>query len=231
MPSKTPRRIFFFTGLGADERAFTSLKINAPFQKIYVSWLPPEENESLIAYARRLSIKYNIRKEDILIGLSFGGMVVTEISRDIKPSLTLLISSASTRQELPLPYKIAGFLHLDTLLPAQLLSRPGRLKHYLFGLKKPEQKKLFDEIITGADVNFTRWAISRIVRWNNKDRPQNLFKIHGTADRILPIHPATTDFIISGGSHFLTWEKADEVSEIINELIAKNEFSPDNRKL
>jgi pimeloyl-ACP methyl ester carboxylesterase len=213
-------RLFFFTGLGADERAFSGLKITVPFQKIYVAWLPvEEEKESLIHYVKRLVEKYHIRKGDILIGLSFGGFVVTEINRILQPSLSILISSASTRQEMPFLYRIAGRLGLDGILPCAWLNRPDKLKHYFFGLKTPEQKKLFAEILSGADPCFMRWAVSRIVRWQNLQRPESLYKIHGTADRIIPLRQAAADFIIPGGSHFLTWEKAAEVSEIINRLI------------
>ncbi len=219
MQDNKPRRIFFFTGLGADERAFVYLKINPRFKKIHVAWLPPEKNESLTRYGRRLASHYAITKEDVLVGLSFGGMVATEISRQINSTLTVLISSAATRQELPRLYRIAGKTGFYHFIPGRMLNKPGRVKYYLFGLRKPEQRQLFDEIITGADVHFVRWAIRRVVTWNNKVRPENLVKIHGTADRILPLHKPSTDFIIPGGSHFLTWEKAEEVSGILNKLL------------
>jgi len=219
MHKNKPSRIFFFTGLGADERAFAYLKINVPFQKIYVTWLPPEKNESLASYCRRLTEKYGIEDQDVLIGLSFGGMVATGISRQVNPALTILISSAATRKELPLFYRIAGKTGLYHLISTRFLNKPGRIKHYLFGLRKPEQRQLFDEIITGADISFVRWAIRRVVTWNNKVRPENLVKIHGTADRILPLHKPSTDYVIPGGSHFLTWEKAEEVSGLVNKLL------------
>ncbi len=221
MKSKQAPRLFFFTGLGADERAFVHLNVRNPGQKVYVSWLPPGKNEPLPSYSRRLATHYGIKEGDVLIGLSFGGFVAVEINRFIRPAVTILISSAATRQDLPLLYRIAGHLRLDHLLPKWLISRPGRFKYFLFGLKKPEQRKLFDEIISAADPFFTRWAIGQIVRWQNHKRPANLYKINGTADRILPLRKSTTDFILSGGSHFLTWEKADEVSLIINRLLSE----------
>ncbi len=219
MNEKTSQRIFFFTGLGADERAFAFLKIKTPLPKIHVKWLSPKKNEGMAAYCLRLKEAYGIRKEDVLIGLSFGGMVATEISLTTGSHLTVLISSAATRQELPPLYRLAGKTGIHRLIPKSVLTRPGKLKYHLFGLRKPEQRRLFDEIIKQADVNFVRWAIGRVVTWNNTERPENLVKIHGTADRILPIHRPSTDYVISGGSHFLTWEKAGEVSDILNRLL------------
>lgn len=222
MNNKNNRRIFFFTGLGADERAFAYLKITPPFPKVYVSWLTPEENESMAGYCLRLAKHYHIKNGDVLIGLSFGGMVATEINRHIEPALTILISSAATRQELPLPYRMAGKTGIYRLIPEKTLHKPGKLKYFLFGLQKPQQRRLFDEIVMQSDVTFVRWAIRQVVTWNNTERPQRLVKIHGTSDRILPLHKPSTDFIILGGSHFLTWEKADEVSDILNSLLEKS---------
>jgi len=217
--NKNHPRIFFFTGLGADERAFSYLKIDTPLQQIYVTWLKPEKQELLIDYCRRLTEKYKIKESDILIGLSFGGLVVTEINQFIKPALSILISSVSTRQELPLVYRVAGRINLHYLIPKSSLNKTNQLRYFLFGLKKPAQKKLFDEIVSNADPDFVQWAIDIIVRWENSKKPENLFIIHGTSDRIMPIHKASSDFIIKGGSHFLTWENAEDVSAIIRQLI------------
>ncbi len=221
MNDKLRQQIFFFTGLGADERAFAYLKLKTDLPRIYIAWLPPEKDESLAGYCQRLVEAYGIKNGDILIGLSFGGMVATEISLKIKASLTVLISSASTRQELPLLYRVAGKTGLDRLIPKKMLKSPGKLKYFLFGLHKPEQRQLFDEIVRQADVEFVRWALRKVVTWNNRVRPENLIKIHGTADKIMPIHRRSTDFVLQGGSHFLTWEKAEEVSAILNNLLEK----------
>ncbi len=215
---KSPR-IFFFTGLGADERAFSYLKIKTSLQQIYVAWLKPEKQEPLINYCHRLVEKYKIEEGDILIGLSFGGLVVTEINRFIKPALSILISSVSTRRELPLAYRAAGRINLHYLIPKSSLNKTNQLRYYLFGLKKPAQRQLFDEIVTNADPDFVQWAIDIIVHWENSKKPENLFIIHGTSDRIMPTHKASSDFIIKGGSHFLTWENAEDVSAIIRQLI------------
>ncbi len=212
-------RIFFFTGLGADERAFLYLNIKTSLQQIHVAWLKPEDRESLTAYCRRLVEEYAIKESDMLVGLSFGGLVVTEISNLVKPVLSILISSVSTRKELPLIYRVAGWINLHNLIPKSSLNKPNRMRYYLFGLKKPVQKKLFDEIITNTNPDFVQWAIDKVVHWENSERPENLYKIHGTSDRIIPIHKASSDFIIKGGSHFLTWENAAEVSAIIRQLM------------
>lgn len=217
---KTNPKIFFFTGLGADSRAFQFLNLSVSYPQVHVFWLKPFKNESPEHYSSRLIEKYSIADGDLLIGLSFGGLIVTEISKQIKPALSILISSASTRNEFPLLYKIEAFLNLHRWVSTSFYKKGGAVKHFLFGLKKPEQRKLFDEIIRGSDTEFVRWAVDTFVHWKNTYRPNRLYKIHGTADRIIPIHKPSTDFIIPEAGHFMTWEKAKEVSSVINRLIA-----------
>ena len=214
-------RIFLFTGLGADQNAFSQLKISESYLTIQVKWLPASSKENLNDYCKRLIKHYNILTSDILIGLSFGGIVVTEISKLIHVKLSILISSASTRQELPLFFSIAGLLNLDKLISRRLLNQPSSLKYYFFGLKTQNQKQLLDKIVSASDKAFVRWAIHQITHWKNQTRPPKLYKIHGTADRIIPIHKPSTDFIIEEGSHFMTWENAGEVAKIINLLLDK----------
>lgn len=216
------KKIFLFTGLGADERAFSYLKFPGDYQIIPVYWLKTEKNESLSSYCRRLIDKYEIRSTDILIGLSFGGIVATKIHILLNSSLTILISSVSTKYELPILYKIAGTLNVNKIIPKSFYNNPDLLKKYFFNLKTEEQTKLFDEILKKSDVDFVSWAIDKILHWNNTERPNRLFKINGSADRILPVKRKNTDFLIISGNHFLTWQKPDEISDIIKGLLKKH---------
>jgi hypothetical protein len=43
--------------------------------------------------------------------------------------------------------------------------------------------------------------------------------IHGTADRLFPPKKLTPDYWIKGGGHFMVWNRAEEVSEILKEVI------------
>jgi pimeloyl-ACP methyl ester carboxylesterase len=219
---ETQTRILFFTGLGANQNAFSRLKIPHALKAIHIKWLTSGKKENIQPYCKRLIQAYAIQPTDILIGLSFGGLVVTEIARQVHPALSILISSVSTRKELPPLYRLAGFLHLDQLISSHWLEKSVPLIAFLFNLKTQNQQNLLDEILAGADKTFARWAIHQTLRWKNRTRPDRLYKIHGTNDRILPIHKSSTDFIIEGGTHFLTWEKADEVSTIIQQLIKAN---------
>ena len=80
-------QIYFLAGLGFDYRIFENLvlencKIN------YLHWLEPIINESLDKYVIRISEQIkNIENPLILVGHSFGGIIVQEISKIVQDQL------------------------------------------------------------------------------------------------------------------------------------------------
>ncbi len=214
------KKLFLISGLGADKRAFANLHLNREWERINVEWITPLAGESVARYAARLAERYGMDNQSVIIGLSFGGLIAVEITKIVHPALTIIISSAATVKELPFLYRLAGALKLAKLIPAKVLNRPNRLFHRFFGLKKERETKLFDEIVAGSDPFFVKWALLQITTWKNTERPEQVVKIHGTKDRLLPIHKKSTDYVVHGGTHFLTWENAARVSEIINRLLS-----------
>lgn len=73
-------------------------------------------------------------------------------------------------------------------------------------------------ILKDTDPDFFSWAINEIVNWKNEISPINLIHIHGNNDRIIPFKNVKADFVIEGGGHFMTVNKAEEIQEIILHL-------------
>ena len=88
-------KIYGISGLGADKRIFDSLNLDYPL--IPVDWIEPTENESLKDYSNRLLKVIDTKSDFALLGVSFGGLVAVEISKVLKPRLTIIISSAETK--------------------------------------------------------------------------------------------------------------------------------------
>lgn len=73
------KRIYILNGLGADERVFQLLDFS-DFSPIFIQWIIPEQNESIENYASRLLQQIDT-PNPLILGLSFGGMMATEISK------------------------------------------------------------------------------------------------------------------------------------------------------
>lgn len=206
--------IYFLSGLGADERVFQRLVIPG-HHKIYLSWLTPNKSELLSEYAKRMSEKINTKEPFVLIGLSFGGMLAIEMMEFVKPAKTFLISSAASINELPFYYRWAGKLKMDKLLPEKKMSQSNAFLYWCFGVQTKNEQVILKEILSATDAKFTKWAIHAIINWNRTQAPENVIRIHGTNDRVLPMQRAVNLHKIYGGGHLMILNKADAVSSIL----------------
>ncbi|WP_449437355.1 alpha/beta hydrolase [Pedobacter steynii] len=208
-------KIYFISGLGADRRAFRKLAFPSQFELVYLDWIPALKNESLEDYAIRLASKIDTSSPFYLIGLSFGGMLATEISKKLKPLHTFIISSLPVFTNLPWYYKMAGSLGLQKAIPISLLKSGNNLGLKFLGAKTPEEMKLLKQLVIDSDPYFMKWALNCILNWRNKEKPINLTHLHGTADHILPIRYNKPDIQIEGGGHFMVYANADVISKLI----------------
>ncbi|AFU68101.1 hypothetical protein P700755_001137 [Psychroflexus torquis ATCC 700755] len=197
-------KIFAISGLGADKRVFKYLTIEHDL--IPIEWIKPKKKESIIEYSKRLIKEYGIENEQEfgILGVSFGGLIATEISKLTKPKFTILISSVETRTELSGIIKIAGKSKLIELIPEKLLNPSKAIARFMFGTGK---KELLNSILADTDLNFTKWAIRELMNWKNQSRLPNLIKIGGTKDKLLPPKGENT-ILIDKGEHFMIVDKA-----------------------
>ena len=213
----TMKRIYIFSGLGADERVFKYLNFPG-YEPIFIRWLQPIKGESIEHYSKRLTEQITTSKP-ILIGLSFGGIIATEVSKVIDTEKIILMASAKTKKEIPYYYRWPGFLNLHKLLPTFLMKKPGVVSNWFFGIQSKEEKKLLSDIMSDTDPKFLKWAINQIVKWRNLTKAENIKHIHGTSDRILPYRFVHADFTIHNGGHFMTVNKSAELNKVLEGLL------------
>jgi hypothetical protein len=211
--------VYFLSGLGADERVFQKLKLPQEWKVKHLSWLNTLENENLTSYCSRLSKLIDTREEFALIGLSLGGIVATELSKIVQPKIIIIISGISTKYELPAGFKILGWLKLNKIVPDYFLNKTYPFTYWFFGTKTSEEKLLLREIIINTSPEFLKWAINEILYWRNTQRPDNLFHIHGTKDKIFPCKKVKADIKIKNGGHFMVYSHAPVVSKLLREKI------------
>ena len=208
--------IYYISGLGADERAFGKLDFVEKYKATYIPWLQPnQKKEPIEAYAKRIAESI---KEDnaVLIGLSFGGMMAMEIAKIKKVKKIILISSCKTKDELPPQIKMAGALGLDSLLPNALIKSSKPVVHNFLGTISAAEKQIADDFIDNIDNDYLSWAMRSISRWKNIETACPVLHIHGNNDMLLQSNFVKADHIISGGNHFMIYNKAEEINPIIN---------------
>ncbi len=211
------KKVYFISGLGADKRAFKFLNLSF-CHPVFIEWPQHPPGASLATYAEKI-FQGIADEKAIVVGLSFGGMLATEIAKNHLHTKVILISSCKTYKEIP------GFLRFWRYLPvyklySQRLKRfSGLLSSNVLGAKGAEQKNIQRQIVRDSNPAFTRWAIDAILHWRNETVPKNLTHIHGTKDSLLPFKYVKADYSIEGGTHLMVMDKATELSALLKQLI------------
>ena len=104
--NKAKTHIYFIPGLAAGKEIFSAISLPEDNYVIHVvEWMIPKKNETLIDYAHRMSLKV-LEPNSVLIGVSFGGILVQEMSQFIPTDKIVIISSIKRKNEFPNRLKI-----------------------------------------------------------------------------------------------------------------------------
>lgn len=212
------KAIYCISGLGADDRAFSRLTLEG-YKVVCLPWLTPLPNESITAYATRMSKAITI-ENPILMGLSFGGMMAIEISKLIPVEKVILISSIKSRNELPGWMKAAGLFGLNKILPMKSYKLTEPIQNRFIGVTTPDEKEMVNTYRRNAPQVYVDWAVNEVLKWQNTWQPETLFHVHGDDDRIFPIGNLAPTHIIKNGGHFMIMNKAMEVNAALQQILA-----------
>jgi len=213
-------KVYGIGGLGVDKRVFSAL--NLDFELIALKWIDPQSNESINSYAKRLAKQIDRKAPFAIIGVSFGGMIAIELSKILNPEKIILISSASSKQNIPLAFRLLGKTRIINLIPDFLFRPPQFLANYFFGISDKFHKKALKQILADTDIQFLRWAAEQIMKWDNSELPSNFIRIHGTADRLLHYQKKDNVILMPAAGHFMIMDRANELSDVLNKEF-KNE--------
>lgn len=207
-------KIYAISGLGADERVFKKLKLDYPIH--IIQWYAPNKEKDLSTYAKSLLEQIDLNDQVILIGVSFGGMIAIALQPYVHPMLTILISSAQNKYELPVLYRWVGKMQILRWIPSKWMKIPKSFAKWLF---KAEDEQTLYAIIRDTDLQFLKWALLAITSWDEDNTYANVVKIHGTKDRVIPYRASKRLITVKDGGHFMIVDKAAELSQIINKQI------------
>ena len=218
--SKIP--VYFMPGLAASPTIFENIKLpEDQFEMHFLEWFLPNDKESIESYALRMTEK--IQDENpVLVGVSFGGVLVQEIAKHIKTHKVIIISSVKSNTEFPSRFKVAKTTKAYKLIPTQLLADIEKLVKYAFGDNIVAKRiKLYEKYLSVRDKQYLDWAIETILCWNQKKGNESVIHIHGDADEVFPIKNIENCIVIKGGTHIMIINKFKWFNENLPQLILK----------
>ncbi|SEQ05556.1 alpha/beta hydrolase family protein [Flavobacterium urocaniciphilum] len=216
--SKIP--VYFVPGLAASVEIFEYIKLpEDQFEVYFLEWILPKHNESIQEYAKRMCEKIN-HENIVLIGVSFGGIMVQEMAAFVKTQKVIIISSVKSNQELPIHMKLAKATKFYKVLPTSLLGKVNYLSRYVKGrglLAKRVQ--LYNKYLYMKQTKYLDWAIENVLLWQRSVPDEKVIHIHGNDDMVFPISKIKNCIVLEGGTHIMIVNRHKWFNENLPKLI------------
>jgi len=212
--SKT--HIYCMPGLGASPQIFEHIHLpENQFQIHLLTWkVPLSLEESIQNYAKRMCEDIH-HENPVLVGVSFGGMIVQEMSNLITVSHTIIISSVKTHHELPNRLKLAKVTKAYKLFPTWFVENFEEYSKYFLGDYLKKRRELYKMYLSVRNKLYMEWAIYNVLHWKQEKPMQNLTHIHGLEDNVFPVKHIQNFIPIDKGTHVMILMKAKTISQII----------------
>ena len=197
--------VYFMPGLAASSKIFENIKLDSSIYSIHLlEWKVPHTDESLESYVKRLLV--DVKHENpVLMGVSFGGIIIQEMSRYISVRQLIVVSSVTSSKEFPRRMHLAKSLKLYNVFPTTLFSNFDYLKYIMVGKHLKKRLEMYKIYLFVNDKKYLDWAIKNVINWEGKDLnlPPNTVRIHGENDEVFPLKyiDKTNCYIIPNASH------------------------------
>jgi len=203
--SKIP--VYFMPGLAASTSIFERIRLpESEFEMMFLEWQIPREKETLQEYAKRMTEKI-VHENPVLIGVSFGGILVQEMARFITARKVIIISSVKSNLEFPKRMVLAKKTKAYKLIPLSLVENIESLAKFSFGKKVNERLKLYEKFLSVRDKGYLDWAIEQVILWDRTVVNTDVVHIHGDADDVFPIKNIKDCIVVTGGTHVMILNK------------------------
>ncbi|MEE4001420.1 alpha/beta hydrolase [Tenacibaculum sp. FZY0031] len=212
--SKT--HLYFVPGLAADTKIFERISLpEEHFELHFLDWMPPTSiDESIQDYAQRLCAKIQ-HKNPLLIGVSFGGIMVQEMSKIIDCKKIIIISSVKNNKEFPKRLKLAQITKAYKLFPSKVIANIESYERYFFNDYLKKRAELYKIYLSVRNKEYLQWAIYNVLHWKQEESIPGILHIHGKKDEVFPIKYIKNAIEIDNGTHVMILTKAKTISEIL----------------
>lgn len=211
--------IYLFPGQGADYRQFRDIRFPGGYDTVHMSYPVPEKHETMEEFALRFVPLIDRDRPYVLMGVSLGGMLCTELADTLEPLKVILVSSAKSFMELPGRYTFMRKFHLNRAVPKGVVKGGSRV---LQGIVEPDRRydpETFKDMLRSKDPLYLKRTVDMIVNWNRIRHDPDIVHIHGTKDHTIPPRHVEADHWIEEGSHMMILTRAPEINALLKEIL------------
>ncbi|NBL66016.1 alpha/beta hydrolase [Flavobacterium sp. NST-5] len=216
--------VYFMPGMAASSAIFENIKLpENQFEIHLLDWLLPLPQENLKEYAKRIS-KGVKHENPVLVGVSFGGVLVQEMAEFLKPRKVIIISSVKCNEEFPRRMKFAKKTKAYKIIPTGMMQNVEFLARFSFTNKKFAQRlRLYEKFMNMRDKSYLDWALEQIIFWDRTIPNESVVHIHGDSDEVFPVRYIKNYIAVPGGTHIMIINKYKWLNENLPEIILKKQ--------
>ena len=213
--------LYCMPGMAASPKIFEFISLPKPIKIHLLSWIPPLKDEPLTDYAIRMCERVT-QTDPILLGVSFGGVLVQEMSKYLPGCQVVIVSSIKSKDELPLSMKMAKKTNAHKLLPMQWINNLDNLSLFVFGEGIQKRLALYQKYLSERNPDYLSWAIDSLVNWDKTEISNNIIHIHGEKDNVFPIKNLSHPFIKIKGGHAAIITQAHWFNKELSKILLKD---------
>ena len=211
--------VYLMPGMAANPSIFNGIKLDDTLFEVHrLQWFQPEQGISFEDYAKKMCQQIKASKP-VLLGVSFGGMLVQEMARHIATKKVIVVSSVKSAKELPKRMIFAKYTKVHKLLPTGLINNVELLAKYAFGETVTKRLALYEMYLSIRDKYYIDWSIDNIVNWKEKEKLPNLIHIHGEKDAVFPIKKIENCIRVKNGTHTMIIHRAKWFNEHLPSIL------------
>ena len=212
--------IYLIPGQGADARQFQRLTFPEQYEIRNIEHFTPEKSWDLRDFAIALAQQIDTTEKFLILGVSLGGMLASEMGYFLHPEKIIVISSAKCRDELPGRYKFQKTIPLNMLIPGGVAKWGAKFLQPIVEPDSRHERQFFKDMLNNKDPAFLRRTINMIIRWELEECSSDIAHIHGDRDHTIPAKNVSIDYLVPGGSHMMVYTRANEINKILNNLLS-----------
>lgn len=216
---QTAVHVYLFPGQGSDYRIFSEFKFPDDYTVHEMVYPIPSKDQTLQNYAYSFMNQIDTSGQVILIGVSLGGMICTELADTVPFKKVIVISSAKSRNELPARYRFQSSIPINEAIPEDWVKEGAMLLQPIVEPVRNTNEEIFKAMLGSKDPLYLKRTADMIINWNRETYHADIIHIHGDNDHTLPHRNVAYDYLIKNGSHMMALTRGKEINTLVQEII------------
>lgn len=210
-------KLYIVSGLGADFTVLEKLKFPDHIEIVFLDWLIPDLGEKFKHYVKRMADRIDDSEPFLLLGYSFGGVIVQEIQK-LKPAeKVVILGSIKTHHEKSGFIKMGELTRIPKFLPKSLFTEKTTYAYSFFRrLIDPKNPRVMD-YFTVRHPYYLKWSVEKMAAWKSEPNP-HVIQILAEKDIVFPLKYSKPDYVIKNATHLFPATKPKQVSKILSEI-------------